>query len=135
MAYLIHYNKNHSAKNGQFISGDGDGDGIVNDHAHKNRESIKPVGEKDGKYTMTSYTVKNKAGINLRYVSPNNLMRSGYWIDADTGKKASFGNQWKVPHEFVSKERGKSYFQLGVGSTASALVGVGATFIKEYVLS
>ena len=35
MAYLIHYNKNHSTKNGQFISGDGDGDGIINDHSHK----------------------------------------------------------------------------------------------------
>lgn len=38
MAYLIHYNKNHSPKNGQFISGDGDGDGVVNDHAHRKYE-------------------------------------------------------------------------------------------------
>lgn len=35
MAYLIHYNKNHSTKNGQFISGDGDGDGIPNDHKNQ----------------------------------------------------------------------------------------------------
>lgn len=28
MAYLIHYNKNHSKTNGQFISGDGDSDVI-----------------------------------------------------------------------------------------------------------
>lgn len=33
--YLIHYNKNHSSKNGQFVSGDGDGDGITNDHAQR----------------------------------------------------------------------------------------------------
>lgn len=33
--YLIHYNKNHSKANGQFISGDGDGDGVVNDHANQ----------------------------------------------------------------------------------------------------
>lgn len=33
--YLIHYNKNHSKANGQFVSGDGDGDGIVNDHGVK----------------------------------------------------------------------------------------------------
>lgn len=31
--YLIHYNKNHSKANGQFVSGDGDGDGQVNDRA------------------------------------------------------------------------------------------------------
>lgn len=36
--YLIHYNKNHSSKNGQFVSGDGDGDGIVNDHAHRSEK-------------------------------------------------------------------------------------------------
>lgn len=36
--YLIHYNKNHSAKNGQFTSGDGDGDGIANDHAHRSKK-------------------------------------------------------------------------------------------------
>ena len=35
MAYLIHYNKNHSKANGQFISGDGDGDGISNDHKNQ----------------------------------------------------------------------------------------------------
>ena len=37
MSYLIHYNKNHSSKNGQFTSGDGDGDGIANDHAHRSK--------------------------------------------------------------------------------------------------
>lgn len=35
--YLIHYNKNHSKANGQFTSGDGDGDGIVNDHANQRK--------------------------------------------------------------------------------------------------
>ena len=33
--YLIHFNKNHSSSTGQFISGDGDGDGIVNDHKNQ----------------------------------------------------------------------------------------------------
>lgn len=35
MAYLIHYNKNHSTVNGQFIPGDGDGDGMVNDNDYR----------------------------------------------------------------------------------------------------
>jgi hypothetical protein len=32
--YLMHFNKNHSKANGQFVSGDGDADGIVDDHHH-----------------------------------------------------------------------------------------------------
>lgn len=50
--YLVHYNKNHSKSNGQFTSGDGDGDGIVNDHAnqykkdHRAAANIKTNGKK-----------------------------------------------------------------------------------------
>lgn len=36
--YLIHYNKNHSKANGQFVSGDGDGDGISNDHNNQKKQ-------------------------------------------------------------------------------------------------
>ena len=38
--YLIHFNKNHSPKNGQFVSGDGDGDGIVDDHHYKKLDKM-----------------------------------------------------------------------------------------------
>jgi hypothetical protein len=40
--YLIHFNKNHSSKNGRFVSGDGDGDGVINDHHNqsKNRKGV-----------------------------------------------------------------------------------------------
>ena len=38
--YLCHYNQNHSKSNGQFISGDGDGDGIVNDHANRKKKGF-----------------------------------------------------------------------------------------------
>ena len=42
MSYLIHFNKNHSSKDGRFVSGDGDGDGIANDHKYrKDRWAIK----------------------------------------------------------------------------------------------
>lgn len=34
-SYLVHYNKNHNPKNGQFAPGDGDGDGVVNDRKSK----------------------------------------------------------------------------------------------------
>lgn len=35
MSYLIHFNKNHDKRNGRFTYGDGDGDGISDDHAHR----------------------------------------------------------------------------------------------------
>ena len=62
--YLIHFNKNHSSKNGQFISGDGDGDGIVDDHNNqkylKNRWAIKNgYQNKDG--TLTSKAEKARS--------------------------------------------------------------------------
>lgn len=50
-SYLVHYNKNHSKANGQFVSGDGDGDGIVNDH--KNQKTKRPLlayGKKEKAY-------------------------------------------------------------------------------------
>lgn len=40
-SYLIHYNKNHSKTNGQFISGDGDGDGVANDHAQRSERPLR----------------------------------------------------------------------------------------------
>lgn len=36
--YLVHFNKNHNPKNGQFTFGDGDGDGKGNDHGRRDGE-------------------------------------------------------------------------------------------------
>lgn len=38
--YLIHYNKNHHPKTGRFDFGDGDGDGIRDDHSNEKKESF-----------------------------------------------------------------------------------------------
>lgn len=38
--YLIHFNKNHSPKNGQFTSGDGDGDNIRDDHHNYSKNKV-----------------------------------------------------------------------------------------------
>lgn len=186
--YLVHFNKNHSTKNGQFVSGDGDGDGIIDDH-HNQKSSnkkattkattttgsskstksksantaktvkktsekdkypklkgvpkdriytmpsgekvVKPLGFKDGTYTIAGYTRKNNAGVRLAYVSPNNLMMQGYWYDADTGKRASFGNQWHSnPHESAGKEFAKSQFRQGVNDTARFANSLTSEFIK-----
>ena len=46
MAYLIHYNKNHSPKNGQFTSGDGDADGVRDDHHNYSKNKVtSPKGD------------------------------------------------------------------------------------------
>ena len=39
--YLIHFNKLHSRKNGQFISGDGDGDGTADEHHRYSKNGVK----------------------------------------------------------------------------------------------
>lgn len=46
-SYLCHFNKNHSKTNGQFTSGDGDGDGITNDH--RNQKPFKSMSRKEQK--------------------------------------------------------------------------------------
>ena len=145
MAYLIHYNKNHDPKNGRFAPGDGNGDGVVNNTRRKKTNANKdyyitssgekirkPLIEKEGQYTISNITRKNNAGIRLAYVSPNNLLREGYWIDADTGKKASFGNQWRgSPEDTAVKESGKSMFREGVNDTTN-LALAGLSFANYY---
>lgn len=46
--YLIHFNGNHSRKNGQFISGDGDNDGVVDDHHNykRNKQDLSTTSQK-----------------------------------------------------------------------------------------
>lgn len=62
--YLVHFNKNHSSKNGQFTFGDGDGDGISDDH-HNYKKNGWAVSRKlqnrdgslteSGKYNLGQY--------------------------------------------------------------------------------
>ena len=41
--YLMHFNKNHDPKNGRFTFGDGDSDGVIDDHAHRRKEAMKNI--------------------------------------------------------------------------------------------
>lgn len=95
---LTHYNKNHSKANGQFTSGDGDGDGIVDDHHHykKNKWAIKgKLQYKDGtltdrgKYNLNAYKEykekdkKYQAEVD-RILSKNKKLRDNYDPDIDS---------------------------------------------------
>lgn len=71
--YLMHFNKNHSKANGQFISGDGDDDGIIDDHHNYSRNK---KGITSGSETKTG---ESKPG----------LFDSGRKISIDDKKKAA----------------------------------------------
>ena len=60
MSYLIHFNKNHSGKDGRFTRGDGDGDGIANDHANKKKNKL--IRDTKGKFVVrdNSYVDEQK---------------------------------------------------------------------------
>lgn len=66
--YLMHFNKNHSKANGQFVSGDGDGDGVADDHAHRSKGK-----RTDGWYDYTRDVVRKEG-------------RKKYYIDKDGNK-------------------------------------------------
>jgi hypothetical protein len=100
MAYLIHYNKNHSKKNGQFISGDGDGDGTADEHHRysKNGVSVKTEvktgkykpydSKKKERYEFTTTTIEKKSG-NKKTV--DNLVEDSYeWFKKKYNKGKDF---------------------------------------------
>ena len=53
-SYLIHFNRIHDPKTGRFFYGDGDGDGIANDHAHASK--------KDGMISRIGSSNKTSSG-------------------------------------------------------------------------
>lgn len=144
--YLMHFNGNHSSKNGQFVSGDGDKDGVVDDHHNYARNKNKGMkgdrsykegtalkGNTHYKGFTTSKVYKTKKGKDVVYVSPNNLMRNGYWADAKTGKKSISRTLFRsAPLESRGKEYGKSMFQYGVAATTAAALEAGKKAYKNY---
>ena len=121
--YLIHYNKNHSKANGQFVSGDGDGDGQVNDSQY-NKD-----GHKKGVYSAKIDNYKK-----------GNAFRDAYYIDKQ-GKKRSYQSYKEMPVEAQAAERaranGKKVVKkvAGVAVTAvgTAVMAVGAAMITKAV--
>lgn len=109
MTYLIHYNKNHSKANGQFVSGDGDGDGIVNDQ-HQKKES-----------KVYSAKIKN--------YKKGNAFRDPYYIDKN-GNKRSYMSYKEMPVEAQASEKARAkgkQFAKKLGGIALSAVGAAAT--------
>lgn len=62
--YLVHFNGNHSSKNGRFTNGDGDNDGIVDDHHNysRNKGDLSDVHKQQAKAITSDKRVQRMAG-------------------------------------------------------------------------
>lgn len=91
MDYLIHFNSNHSPKNGQFIRGDGDKDGIVDDHAHRRKgdrrrdprdhkpENPNPNGSRSGRtYSSERHKPGSNRPINRTYDENKKVLQPNF---------------------------------------------------------
>ena len=107
MNYLIHYNKNHSKANGQFVSGDGDGDGMVNDNANRRKGVWSAKIENYNKGTM---------------------FNDSYYVDKK-GNKRSYQSYKEMPVEVQNAEKARAkgkQFVKKVGGTVVGLAGTAA---------
>lgn len=108
MSYLIHFNKNHSKANGQFISGDGDSDGIVNDHAHRSKidykkENIKLYKQlRKDKQINTEQKLTSKYGNNeaIKTIAKDKKMQKVYKEYKD--KLSEYEQTGKMPKGYLS---------------------------------
>lgn len=126
MDYLIHFNSNHSPRNGQFIRGDGDKDGIVDDHAHRRKgdrrrdprdhkpENPNPNGSQSGR---TYSSERHKPGSNRpsnRYDENKKVLQPNFGTNTFTvrpsisGKTIRLGDTVIRNSEFVKSNSEKS---------------------------
>ena len=85
--YLVHYNRNHDKKSGRFTYGDGDGDGIRDDHS--NQKDKETVGEKVRKavdtYDRVTEESRNRTLRNEKYkIAKGDLKRQQAEISTKT---------------------------------------------------
>jgi hypothetical protein len=115
--YLIHYNKNHSKANGQFVSGDGDGDGIVNDNAHRSK-THNADGRKKGVYSAKVENYKK-----------GNAFRDPYYIDK-RGNKRSYQSYKEMPVDAQRAEKARANGKKVAKRVATAVVStIGAAAV------
>ena len=89
MAYLIHYNKNHSPKNGQFTSGDGDADGVKDDHHNYSNNKVTSA---DGKGVLVSKPLSRYTGEKAeKYLKKDGIKKVRKTIHDEYTKK--YGNR------------------------------------------
>lgn len=126
MTYLIHFNRNHSPKNGRFISGDGDGDGIFNDR--KNQKSPNDSGLSSGSILIDEeYTEEDDEKRQEEYfkkVREENLkeFERREKIKAKEKKKKKTGSSKKSSKKKKKASKAKAVEYIINNSTVSDLV-------------
>ena len=99
--YLVHFNGNHSSKNGQFINGDGDNDGIVDDHHHysKNKGDLSDVHKQQAKAIASDKRVQRLAG--KAVVGAGKIAAGFAFSKTKLGKTLKEANYKAVTKEFL----------------------------------
>lgn len=110
--YLVHYNKNHSKANGQFVSGDGDGDGQINDHAQRSeRDKYKSLGPAERAVYRQEMKKKERAKLKATRKKIINEQKSAW-------QKKSKGD--------------KAFAILGTAAAATAVIGLGTAMVIDH---
>ena len=113
--YLVHFNKLHSKKNGQFVSGDGDSDGIADEHHRYSKNGVveKWSGDRvrsikiDSKNVKKNYKISRKMRDDLE--KAHNSSKPGKHYTEVANKTAAANKKaeemaWK---EFNSRRKGR----------------------------
>lgn len=130
--YLVHFNKNHSSKDGRFTSGDGDGDGIVNDHANRSKNGSGSRGKKvDPTVNNAAFDRSRKqlhrgiklavAGVAAAGISQNLASYAKALDNTDANKKARLALNGAA---FITGLAGTAFDVSGVVNTAKGGMGM-----------
>ena len=98
--YLAHFNQNHSPKTGQFINGDGDGDGIIDDHRNQRKTAYGGKSKKDYVTKMQSEyeSAGHRKSFSKQYAKKAAMMNERYtkFYNQNMEKAKSFGEKAKA---------------------------------------
>lgn len=106
MSYLIHFNRNHD-KNGRFTSGDGDNDGILDDHHNyaKNKQA-QSKGSGGGGISSTDKMIGDQIDAMVKkYNASKNPVKSVAKKKDDNKKKKARGAARKASKKKSSKTK------------------------------
>lgn len=111
--YLVHFNKNHSSKDGKFTYGDGDGDGIIDDHRNGRKGQSGSSSRSSGSSKSTS-----KSGLKTKSNKVTQEQVDSWYIN---GKRV-IGN---------SKLQGRTNSQLMGHGAALTVAGAGGIVVGK----
>lgn len=135
--YLVHFNRNHDSKNGQFTYGDGDADGITNDHKNQRRDKVNAHHQKinqgfeNAKKHSWALGGNAKEGDTQGYHRSKNFMDYPYYVDK-SGRKHYYNTVYDLPYG----DRGREYVH-NIGKLLTLPVSsiIAGTYIADDIKS